>query len=159
MKYFLIVILFLITACNGNVRDFVGVTKEGPDEFQVRTYDPLQIPQNFVLKKPDTMAPKYEGDQVLVVGEKVLTQYHENKTLSSSEAAFLQKTGNVSSSNNIRKVIDREYEQTPDKEKNLIDKMIYWNDTEDTNDVVDVGKELERLKELNVKTINRTPNT
>ena len=159
MRYLLIILVLLTTACNGNVRDFVGISREGPDEFKVRTFKPLEVPKQFVLKTPEAIIEyKQAVHNANAHNQKAMGMQKTGISLSSGESSFLKKVGS-SDTANIRSVIDGENEQQKTEEKNFLDKVIYWNEEEDVNHAVDIAEELERLKKQKINTNSRVPNT
>ena len=52
MKKYLFLSLLVLSACGGNVKENLGLTREGPDEFAVERKPKLEVPPSFKLRPP-----------------------------------------------------------------------------------------------------------
>ena len=95
-RYLFLALPLLLGACD-NVRDTLGLTRNGPDEFAVATTPPLVMPPDFTLRPP---APGSEGAQGVAASEQARAALLGNDakattatTTSGGEAALLQQAG------------------------------------------------------------------
>lgn len=63
-NYLLILSVFALTACGGDVKETLGLYKEAPDEFNVVSRPPLSVPPEFYLTTPTPGAPpRFDASQ------------------------------------------------------------------------------------------------
>lgn len=48
--------LVLLSACNSKVKKTLGLTTSPPDEFQVKSSKPLEVPPHYNLREPEPAA-------------------------------------------------------------------------------------------------------
>lgn len=155
MKNFLVlgIALFTVTACSATKEQF-DFSKKAPDEFQVTTRAPLEMPPNFNLRPPRPGAPrpqeettKTEAKQA-VFGTQSEAVLPEPSNMTQGEAILLQRGGANTIDPNIRDVIDAESAVLAEESKTTVDKLLgkagRKTDVEAT--VVDPVKEAERIK-------------
>ena len=93
--------LLLLPGC-ADVRDMLGFSREGPDEFSVITHQPLVVPPDFELRPPSPEQVAIERDNARQAAEDALFASPEAEDSSSSgltagEEALLQQLGETSS--------------------------------------------------------------
>jgi hypothetical protein len=49
--------LMLLSACNSKVKKTLGLTATPPDEFQVKSSKPLEVPPHYNLREPEAPTP------------------------------------------------------------------------------------------------------
>ena len=127
----------------------LGIDREGPDEFQVLSHAPLTVPPDFRLRPPDPgavrpqqLAPKESTQQALTGagGEAA-------EARSEGESALLAKMGGPQTDSSFRRRIDEETAEIAEKNRRLIDDLVFWEDRDAPASVVDAEAERKRLRE------------
>ena len=150
----------LLTACSGNVKQALGLKREGPDAFKVVSHPPLDMPPEFNLVPPqpgaarpqrvvatDKAAQAVYGDGVVA---RTTFLSHEIET-TPSESYFLKQAGAATADRDIRNKI-AEDAVVAHAEKDDDDGVLGYlrslgSDSDDDVDVLDPTEELERLRE------------
>lgn len=148
----------LLSACSG-VKQQLGVGRNSPDEFAVVKRAPLTLPPDYDLRPPAAeSAPPAEDSadaaRAAVLGEpKSPAAPAAPAGKNNGEQVLLEKMGAENADPDIRTVIDRDNGTIALKNKAVVDKLIFWKDTDpDAPDskapasVVDPKAEAERLK-------------
>ncbi len=145
-----------LTGCDA-ARESFGFTKQAPDEFSVVTRAPLVIPPDFGLRPPQPGAPRPQEKPVVekaretVLGKEAAGQQFAAadgaQTLSEGERALLSEAHAVSVDPSIRHTVDRESTLLADADHDFIDKLIFWQKAEPPGEVVDPGKESQRIRQ------------
>ncbi|MGH6933878.1 MAG: DUF3035 domain-containing protein [Dongiaceae bacterium] len=139
-----------LAGCSNGIRESIGLTKQAPDEFQVIAHAPLELPPDFNLRPPEPGAPRpQEGTaqdqaETAVLGAPISGTPTEQST---GEMALLQNAGATGIDPNIRAEIDQETAQQIERDKSLIDRLVFWNEPEPYGTIVDPVAESQRLKE------------
>ncbi len=139
-------------ACDTNVRDQLGLTKESPDEFAVITRAPLEIPPSLALPPPTPGMPRPQETAAInqaknaVLGNSNQTQ--TSKSTSAAESILLNKTGADAADPAIRAKVNTETKEMADRNKPVAQKLMNIGGAKDAPSatVVDAKKELERLQ-------------
>ena len=159
LRYLLLPIFALLSlsACSG-VRDEFGLTKKAPDEFTVVTKAPLIRPPDYTLKPPRPGTPRPQAvptsetaRQALLGNTAPARPQAERSSASRSERIFLKRAGVEQVQPGIRTIIDREMTQVAQKGEGFTDKILFWQNKRPPGEVVDAGKEAERIKEAQAK--------
>jgi len=58
-KLFYILLIFIINGCQ-EIKKSLGMQKDGPDEFLIKKYDPIQRPPTYDLLPPNSKTKKIE---------------------------------------------------------------------------------------------------
>jgi len=132
---------FPLTGCSF-LTDAVGLGKHPPDEFQVVTHPPLEMPPNDDLAPPKPGAPRPQEESAPQLAEAAVlgsgAQAEGTDTASSTtiiptapatpgEDAFLQSAGVAKADPKIRQLVNTEADQEADAIKNnLYNKIIFW---------------------------------
>jgi hypothetical protein len=139
----------LLNGCS-NVRDVLGQNKKSPDEFAVLARAPLSVPPNFTLRvpKPGTERPQEPSSQN---GGRALI-FETNKSVKDVDSgAYGNKIRNLlgtrSSIPNIREVLNKETKDLIFKDKQFLDKLLYWKKPSNGDVLVDAAAEKKRLKD------------
>ena len=123
----------LLSGC-ADVRQMLGFSREGPDEFAIITHQPLVIPPDFNLRPPSPEQAAIERDNARAAAEEALFSGSQTAPasapatdgLTAGEEALLQQLG------------------SPTSQEALAD--IATEEGEAANSVVDARAEAERLR-------------
>ena len=135
-------------ACS-NMRDALGVTKSSPDEFNVVTRAPLQLPPTLDvlpdpqpgLQRPEELNPQEQAMAVLLGGNAATTTRS-----STAETMLMAQAETDANEPDIRETIDIEHDQIAN-EHGFFDAVQFWRDKpDDTEVVVDAAREKQRLQ-------------
>lgn len=156
MKFFTpIVMLMLLAACEGGVRDTLGINRDAPDEFVVVSRPPLSVPPEFELTPPTPGAispqesTRTQARNVLTGGDErpatAVDAVSVSSTQSSGDAVFFGKLKINEADPHIRQKLGADITKKPDtsKAKSLLEKL---NTTAADQPVVDAKKEAARLR-------------
>ena len=135
--------------CGQSFRQSIGITKQAPDEFQVIAHAPLELPPDFNLRPPEPGAPRPQEGTAQDQAEVAITgSVIEGPTeQSSGELALLQNAGASGIDPNIRNQIDLETADQIERDKSLVDRLVFWSEPEPYGVVVDPVAESKRLQE------------
>ncbi len=153
----LVLLAVALTACSG-VRDQLGLTKKPPDEFTVIRKAPLVLPPNFNLRPP---TPGAQEDRTLApteVARRALTGGRTGQPAAAptaGEQALLRQAGTNRAAPDIRKVLLAETTQLSEKDKTLVERLIFWRDPNaEEEDILDPAAESRRLREASLSKDN-----
>ena len=74
-KIFLLITILVITAaCSKKLKETVGISTTGPNEYQVQRTKGLEIPPHYYLPEPNTSQSTIKGYAEFDEGEKALMQ-------------------------------------------------------------------------------------
>ena len=134
-------------ACD--VAKTLGIDREGPDEFQVLRHAPLTVPPDFRLRPPNPGAVRPQELRPRASTQKTLTGTagSEGAERSQGESALLSKMDGVQADSSFRRRIDKETAEIADKNRRLLDDLIFWEDRKTHASVVDAEAESKRLRE------------
>lgn len=143
-----------LTACSG-IRDQLGIGKNSPDEFRVVKRAPLTLPPDFTLRPPDPGAPRPQETSVqdrakAALYGGALGQSAEKSEVAShtlGEEALLARADTTSATPNIRRLINEDNALYAENDETFIDKLIFWQDQEPDDVILDPAKEAQRLQE------------
>jgi len=153
--------VFALSGCGGQVRQALGMTKHSPDEFLTVAHAPLTLPPDYNLRPPEPGAPRpQEG----TAAEQAQTALYANNggtaptyansydsandvAQSSGEVALLQNAGAAGIDPGIRAQIDTETAAQIERDKTLIERLVFWRTPEPYGTVVDPVAESKRLQE------------
>ena len=149
----LLITAIALTACS-SLRDQFGLTKQPPDEFTVVRKAPLALPPNFNLRPPTPGAPDARAPSTTEVARRILAGDNAGQPTTApttGEQALLRQAGTNQAEPDIRQVLLAETTQLSDKDKTLVDRLIFWRDpdTED-EDIIDPAAESRRLREASL---------
>lgn len=139
----------LLTGCGDTslTRTF-GLVRDAPDEFTVVTRAPLSMPPDFTLRPPQPGAPRPQEQGERTQAEAVLSPEAAlgapRMALSPGQAALVRDAGGTPAPD-IRRRVDEEAKKTA-TDDSFIDKLLYWRKGDPARQVVDAGKEAQRLK-------------
>ena len=143
--------------------DAFGFGKHPPDEFQVVTHPPLEMPPNDDLAPPQPGAPRPQEESAPQLAEAAVigtgsqaegtdtastTQIAPTAPASPGEEAFLQTAGVAKADPKIRQLVNAEAQAESDAIKNsLYNKIIFWQTPAPPGTIVDAQAEQKRLQE------------
>ena len=143
--------------------DAVGLGKHPPDEFQVVTHPPLEMPPNDDLVTPKPGAPRPQEESAAQLAEAAVigtggqaegtdtasaTQIVPTAVATPGEDAFLQTAGVGKADPKIRQLVNAEADQEANAIKNsLYNTIIFWQTPPPPGTVVDAKAEQQRLQE------------
>lgn len=139
-----------LSGCGNGIRESIGLTNRAPDEFQVIAHAPLDLPPDFGLRPPEPGAPRpQEGSaqdqaQTAILGAPLADNATEQ---SGGELALLQNAGAAGIDPNIRAEIDQETAEQIERDKSLVDRLVFWGEQEPYGTIVDPVAESQRLQE------------
>jgi hypothetical protein len=150
-----------LSGCGGQVRQALGMTKHSPDEFLTVAHAPLTLPPDYNLRPPQPGAARpQEG----TAAEQAQTALYANNggtaptyasaydassevAQSSGEVALLQNAGAAGIDPGIREQIDSETAAQIERDKSLIERLVFWRTPEPYGTVLDPVGESKRLQE------------
>ena len=146
--------LVLGTSACSNLRDAFGLGKRAPDEFAVVTKPPLVIPPDFSLRPPlpgaaagpTSGAAAGEAKAALLGQGATATTESQAAAGSVGERALLARAGADAAAPDIRALILRETTQLEDRDPSFTERLIFWRRAPPPGQVIDAGKEAERLR-------------
>jgi DUF3035 family protein len=153
--------LLSLSGCGGGVRQALGMTKQSPDEFQVVAQVPLTMPPDFNLRPPAPGAPRPQEGTASQQGETALlsssggtasalgspSDTGSGGSQSNGEVALLQNAGATGINPDIRQQIDAETAAQVERDKGLIERLVFWRTPQPYGTVVDPVAESKRLQE------------
>lgn len=144
-------------------RDALGLNKKAPDEFAVVTKAPLVLPPEFGLRPPEPGAPRPQevpardraaaalaGRTDAAAGQLTPLSRDPNATAaqrSAGESALLQQARAANADPDIRRKVNDEFTQLAERDRRLVDRLIFWQKPDDPGLAVDAAKEAQRLRE------------
>jgi hypothetical protein len=154
--------LLSLSGCGGGVRQALGMTKQSPDEFQVVAQVPLTMPPDFNLRPPEPGAPRPQEGTAAQQGQTAIlsssgggtapalgspSDTGSGESQSNGEVALLQNAGATGINPNIRQEIDAETAAQVERDKGLIERLVFWHTPQPYGTVVDPVAESKRLQE------------
>src|SRR5215813_1231236 len=152
-----------LSGCGGGVRQALGMTKTSPDEFQVVSHAPLTLPPDYNLRPPEPGAPRpqegtaaQQGMTAVVANNSAAgtaptpgtpSDAGSGGSQSNGEVALLQNAGAAGINPDIRQQIDAETAAQVERDKGLIERLVFWRTPEPYGTVVDPVAESKRLQE------------
>ena len=151
--------LLTMAGCGSNVKDSVrdtlGLNKNAPDEFAVRTRAPLEIPQKLILRPPQPGIQRPQEKTAIVTakeavfGEDTVKKAQEpSQNQDNIEGVLLEKSGADKVSDDIRNLVDQETNAIIDRNKPVAQKLLDLASGEEASSatIVDAKAEYERIK-------------
>jgi Protein of unknown function (DUF3035) len=153
--------LLALSGCGGGVKQALGMTKHSPDEFMTVAHAPLTLPPDYSLRTPEPGAPRpqegtaAEQAQIALYANNggtapTYASSHDSTTdaaQSSGEVALLQNAGATGIDPGIRAQIDTETAAQIDRDKSVIERLVFWRTQEPYGIVVDPAAEAKRLQD------------
>lgn len=144
----------LLSGCESARKTFSS-EKTSPDEFAVYSRPPLSLPPEYKLRPPapGTVRPqvdsaKYRAEQAILGNAVRKGGVAKPLKGSTGVMALLRDTGALSTTPNIRALINEETSILSTQDQAFVDKLIFWvDDKEPGSTVVDAKKEQKRIQE------------
>jgi hypothetical protein len=146
-----------LSGCGGQVRQALGMTKHSPDEFMTVAHAPLTLPPDYNLRQPEPGAPRpQEGTAseqaqtaLLASNGGAATSFSDggSSAQSAGEVSLLQNAGATGIDPGIRTQIDTETAAQIERDKSLIERLVFWRTPEPYGTVVDPAAESQRLRD------------
>jgi len=137
-----------------SAREAFGLTKQPPDEFEIVTRAPLQIPPDFGLRPPSPGAQRpqertvrEDARRVLVVSSAEAARGKAPPAQSPGESALLKRAGADDADPQIRQVVSREFSILEAEDRTVFDRVLFWREPDPKGALVDADKEAQRLRE------------
>lgn len=144
-------------------REALGLNKKAPDEFAVVTKAPLVLPPEFGLRPPEPGAPRPQevpardraaaalaGRTDSAAGQLTPLSRDPNAAAaqrSAGESALLQQARASNADPDIRRKVNDEFTQLAERDRRFVDRLIFWQKSEEPGLAVDAAKEAQRLRE------------
>lgn len=139
----------LLSACSGNAKRALGLNKQAPDEFTVVAKAPLVLPPDYNLVPPDKISATAADVRPQNKPKDILF----NETTSAKKAKydattekFLAMAGAEKDNSDIRKTINKETGLLIEENQDVVDKIMFWNDTVNDPTAVTVDAAAERKR-------------
>lgn len=160
----LLLAVLCVTACDGGVRDTLGLTRKAPDEFRVISRPPLTVPPEFNLRPPgrpgempETAEPPARRQaESLILGEDqsvtllpgasdtAVSPVAAGALDSPADALFLERAGASKADPSVREALKTEEYTDYEEEKSWLQKL---RESSKDEPVVKAKDEAERIKE------------
>ena len=131
-----------------DARETLGLEKQAPDEYLVVERAPLSLPPNFDLRPPTPGALRAQYVDLRRQAEQILLGSTDGSSSehSTGEMALLAGAGATNIDGGIRQTIDRENGVDMVEDDRFVDDLMFWEDHEDDDLIVDPVAEAERLR-------------
>jgi hypothetical protein len=136
-----------------SAREAFGLTKQPPDEFQVVTRAPLQLPPDFGLRPPTPGASRPQERTTRDDARRLLVDGGDAQRArpatgaSAGETALIKRAGADHADPDIRQVVSREYSILEGEDRSILDRVLFWREPDPKGKIVDADKEAQRLRE------------
>ncbi len=150
----LAVLALPLGGCSGT-QEFLGQSRQAPDEFAVYSRAPLSLPPNFALRppvpgvtRPQTVAPRKAAKKA-VLGPRAIAATPTKGLAGASPGtmSLIRQTGGFKADPTIRATVNRETSIMAEEGKRFTDKMIFWRDRQEPGKVIDPAREERRIRD------------
>ena len=151
-------VLLAAAGCGSDTSRTFGFTRDAPDEFQVTTRAPLSMPPALGelpaprpgADRPQELSQRQAAEAALVPGA-ALGQPGSSSGAGAGprtggEAALLSQAGRPTG-RDIRRRVDEESLRLDQPDRNLADRLIFWQQPEQPGVALDARRESQRLRE------------
>jgi len=146
-----------VSGCE-STRETFGLNKQAPDEFQVVSRAPLSLPPDFTMRVPEPGAPRPQTGSTTDQARRILVGDDPNAvkrditegSRSKGQVALLSKSGAQYADPEIRNTVDRETSIFISESESVVDDLLFWQDKQDVNSVVDPVAEAKRIRDQQV---------
>ncbi|MBX2830220.1 MAG: DUF3035 domain-containing protein [Rhodospirillales bacterium] len=143
-----------VSGCE-STRETFGLNKQAPDEFQVVSRAPLSLPPDFTMRVPDPGAPRPQTGSTTDQARRILVGDDPNAvkrditegSRSKGQVALLSQSGAQYADPEIRNTVDRETSLFISESESVVDDLLFWQDKQDVNSVVDPVAEAKRIRD------------
>lgn len=143
--------ILLLAGCSGvggELRDAMGITQRGPDEFAVYQRAPLEIPADYSLDRPQPGAQRPQETSARDLASQSLTGRKASASggnTSGGEQALLSEANASNTDPTIRQQVNAETEMLAEEQKGPLDSFFGSGDRRQYGDVVDPNAEAKRI--------------
>jgi hypothetical protein len=145
--------LAALSGCSG-LRQSLGLDRYPPDEFQVVSRAPLELPPRFELPppnpgtpRPQEMTPTLAAASTLFGGVPGRGTDGAGGGRTAGERTLLAQAGADAADPDIRTVVNREAVELAEAQEGFLDFLLFWQDPQPPGTVVDPRGEARRLRE------------
>lgn len=140
--------LAALSGCSG-LRASLGLDRNPPDEFQVVSRAPLELPPRFELPPPNPGAPRPQELTPARAAASTLFGGIPGQASGGTEGerTLLAQAGADAANPNIRTVVNRESVELVEAQEGFLDFLLFWQDSQPPGTVVDARGEARRLRE------------
>ncbi len=149
--------------CSGN-QEFLGRSRQAPDEFAVYSRAPLSMPPDFALRppgsgggtRPQAVAPRKAAKKALL-GPRAAASPAPAKGLADASPgtmSLIRQTGGFNADPAIRATVNRETTIMAEEGKKFTDKIIFWRDPRATGKAIDPALEERRIRDAKSKGVS-----
>jgi Protein of unknown function (DUF3035) len=150
-------VLLAAAGCGSDTARTFGFTRDAPDEFQVTTRAPLSMPPALGelpvprpgADRPQELSQRQAAEAALVPGV-ALGQPSSSGAAAgprtTGETALLSQAGRPTG-RDIRRRVDEESLRLDQPDRNLADRLIFWQAPEQPGVALDARRESQRLRE------------
>ena len=145
----------VLTGCD-TIRKTLGVDKSPPDEFQVYSRAPLEVPPDYGLRPPRPGAPRPQDITPVQQARQTVFRAGETQAVASApaaqtgrstaETALLRGAGAGTADPNIRQIVNDESTRLLEADRSFVDRLLFWRKPEPPGTVIDAQKEQQRLR-------------
>lgn len=140
-----------VAGCGEEMRQSIGLGNQPPDEFAVVTRAPLALPPDYNLRPPTPGVRRPQEAEIRDEVRQTLVRSASASTTptgetSPAESALLQRAGASTADPGIRSKVDSESAALAESGTGFVDKIVFWRKPERPGEVVDAGKEAQRLR-------------
>ena len=148
-------LLLVLGGCEGLKQD-LGLGKRSPDEYTIYTRQPLAVPPNFALRPPAQGGPEQSigprdtaRDALLNRPSQIAAspQADAAASVSPGTRAFLQKTGGLNATNDIRNQVNRETAVMAEADRSFTERLMFWRTPKEYGQVVQADAEAQRIRQ------------
>ncbi len=143
--------------CSGS-QEFLGRSRQSPDEFAVYSRAPLSMPPDFSLRPPgpgatrtQAVAPRKEAKKALLGPRAAARPAKGLVGASPGTISLIRQTGGFKASPNIRATVNRETTIMAEEDKKFTDKIIFWRDPKNPGKTIDPAREERRIRDASSK--------
>ncbi len=148
-NFYFLLLMVIISSCS-SVREYVGIDREAPNEYESLKHESLEIPQQCVLTDPKPGARRPQHQSILTKTKQIVVQNSspsKNTPVSKSETILLQQIGTTEKKqDNIRETIDREAHHEPSLREKIQKSILFWKKPK-KGKVINPEEEKEAIKE------------
>jgi hypothetical protein len=146
-----------VGGCSGN-QEFLGRSRQAPDEFAVYSRAPLSIPPDFSLRppgsgvtKPQSVAPRKAAMKAVLGPRAAATPPEGLAGASPGTLSLIRQTGGFKAAPTIREKVDSETTILAKEDKKFADKIIFWRDKQVPGKTIDPAREERRIRDAKSK--------
>ena len=143
----------LVSGCD-SARKAFSSDKTAPDEFAVYSRPPLSLPPEYKLRPPTPGVVLQRGEAATTLAKRAIISQAVRRLANPLPAkgspgilALLRDTGGLTSTPDIRTIINEETSILSSQDQRFVDKLIFWvDDKEPGGTIVDAKKEQKRIQ-------------